>query len=146
MSDPAARAPRATVDDFLAIPEERRFHELVAGEIVEKAAPSAEHGAAQLATGSALMPSFGREPPSGCPGGWWLVTEVEIRFGDEILRPDLAGWRRDRIPARPHGAIVEVTPQWTCEVLSANRRNDLVRKKHTYHRHHVDHYWVLDPD
>jgi Uma2 family endonuclease len=146
MSDPVARAPRATVDDFLAIPEERRFHELVAGEIVEKAAPSAEHGAAQLATGSALMPPFGREPPSGGPGGWWLVTEVEIRFGDEILRPDLAGWRRDRVASRPRGAIVDVVPHWTCEVLSANRRNDLVRKKHTYHRHHVDHYWILDPD
>src|SRR6266545_354258 len=79
-----SRTPRAqtgaTLSDFLAIPEERRFHELIAGEIVDKAAPSAEHGTTQLEVGSRLIGPFGREPPSGGPGGWWFMTEVEVRF------------------------------------------------------------------
>lgn len=146
MSDRAKRPPPATVADFLAIPEERRFHELIGGEIVEKAAPSAEHGATQLLIGGTLLGPFGRNPPSGGPGGWWLVTEVEVRFGDEICRPDIAGWRRASVAERPRGNIVDVIPHWICEVLSQDKRNDLVRKKHTYHRHHVDHYWIVDPE
>src|SRR6266545_452402 len=145
-----SRTPRAqtgaTLSDFLAIPEERRFHELIAGEIVEKAAPSAEHGTAQLEVGSRLIGPFGREPPSGGPGGWWFMTEVEIRFGQEVCRPDIVGWRRDIARERPRGKVVEQLPQWICEILSEDKRNDLVRKKHIYHRHQVGHYWILDPE
>ena len=137
---------RATLAEFLAIPEAQRFHEMIAGEIVEKAAPSAEHATAQLEVGSRLMGPFGRNPPSGGPGGWWLMTEVEIQLGSDICRPDLAGWRRDVVPERPRGKLVTQVPQWICEVLSENKRNDVVRKKHIYHQHHVDHYWLLDPD
>ena len=38
-----------------------------------------------------------------------------------------------------------VTPDWVCEILSKNRRNDLVKKKRTYHLHRVQHYWIVDP-
>ena len=137
---------RATLADFLAIPEERRFHELIAGEIVEKAAPSGEHATTQLEVGSRLIGPFGRNPPSGGPGGWWFMTEVEIRFGEEVCRPDIAGWRRTTVPQRPRGTVIDTIPQWVCEVLSQDKRNDLVRKKHIYHRDHVDHYWMLDPE
>ena len=136
----------ATVDDFLAIAESQRFHELFAGEIIEKAAPSAEHGTTQLEVGSRLIGPFGRNPPSGGPGGWWFMTEVEIRFADEICRPDLVGWRRSLVPERPRGKLIATIPQWICEILSDDKRNDLVRKKRIYHRHHVDHYWLLDPE
>ena len=64
-----SRTPRAhagaTLSDFLAIPEERRFHELIAGEIVEKAAPSAEHGTTQLEVGSRLIGPFGASHRAG---------------------------------------------------------------------------------
>jgi Uma2 family endonuclease len=146
MSTPSKAPPRATLADFLAIAEEVRFHELIDGEIVEKAAPSAEHGTTQLEVGSRLMNPFGRQPPSGGPGGWWLATEVEIRFGDDVCRPDIAGWRRAVVPERPRGKLVTNIPQWTCEVLSQDKRNDLVRKKRIYHRDHVEHYWLLDPE
>lgn len=146
MSPPVQVKPRAGLDDFLAIPAERRFHELIAGEIVEKAAPSAEHATTQLEVGSRLIGPFGRNPPSGGPGGWWFMTEVEIQFGAEVCRPDVAAWRRTVSPQRPRGKIVTVIPQWICEVLSDDKRNDLVRKKHIYHRDHVDHYWILDPE
>ncbi len=146
MSGGAKARPNATIADFLAIPEESRFHELIAGEIVQKATPSGQHGATQLEIGSRLIGPFGRNPPNGGPGGWWFGTEVEIRFGEEICRPDVVGWRRDRVPTRPIETLVATIPQWICEVLSKDKRNDLVRKKHIHHRDHVEHYWLLDPE
>ena len=146
MTGNANARSRSTLADFLAIPEAKRFHELIDGEIVEKAAPSAEHGTSQLEVGSRLIGPFGRNPPSGGPGGWWFMTEVEIQFGDEICRPDVVAWRRSVVPERPRGTVITHVPQWTCEILSKDKRNDLVRKKHIYHRHHVDHYWVIDPE
>ena len=74
------------------------------------------------------------------------MTEVEIRFGEEICRPDVVGWRRDAVGQRPRGKVIEQLPHWICEILSEDKRNDLVRKKHIYHRHDVGHYWILDPE
>lgn len=135
----------ATVVDLLAIPDERRRHELIDGQIVEKAAASAEHGAAQRKL-SAYVDPFERRPGGRGPGGWWFVTEVEVSFDERnTFRPDVTGWRRERMPDRPRGAPITTRPDWVCEILSSNRRNDLVRKKRTYHRHEVPHYWIIDP-
>ena len=90
----------ATIADFLAIPEEERFHELIAGEIVEKASPSVEHGSAQIALGISLLGHFVRRPSGGGPAGWWFASEVEVRFGGDVCRPDVLGWRRDRLATR----------------------------------------------
>ena len=144
-SNPKVQAG-ATLADFLAIPEEDRFHELLGDEIVEKAAPSGEHSVTQIYLGHELVGAFGKRPGGGKPGGWWFATEPEIRFGRNICRPDIAGWRRERVPQRPSGKIVEILPDWICEILSTEKRNDLVRKKHIYHQHNVGHYWIADPE
>ena len=136
---------RATIADLLAIPDDERFHELINGEIVEKASPSGEHGSAQIALGTLINSAFGRRPGGRWPGGWWFATEVEIRFGEDVCRPDIAGWRRDRVPERPRGTVVEIRPDWVCEILSTKKRNDLIRKKQIYQRHQVGHYWIVDP-
>lgn len=136
----------ATVADLDAIPEDVRRHELIEGTIVEKGAASGEHGAAQLKLGSWVDP-YHRRPGGHWPGGWWFATEVEVVFDSgTVLRPDVVGWRRDRVPDRPHGARIDVRPDWVCEILSTNRANDLVRKKRLCHRHEVPYYWVLDPE
>jgi Uma2 family endonuclease len=62
-----------------------------------------------------------------------------------VFRPDVVGWRRERVAQRPAGIPVRVLPDWVCEILSSNRRNDLVKKKRTYHACKVPHYWILDP-
>lgn len=142
-----ASAPKpATLEDFLAIPEEeRRRVELVEGSIVERGAASGEHGTAQFKL-SALIDRFDRRPGGRWPGGWWFGTEVDVYFDPtNTLRPDVAGWRRDRVPERPQGMPVYVLPDWVCEILSTNRANDLIKKKRIYHRHHVQHYWIIDP-
>jgi Uma2 family endonuclease len=147
MSGAAPRRPerRATLDDLMAIPEEIRRHELVDGEILEKGAATGEHGAAQADLVTSLNLRFGRRPGGRWPGGWWFATEVEIVFGDDVLRPDVVGWRRERMEQRPTGTPIRVLPDWVCEILSSNRRNDLVKKKRVYHRDKVPHYWILDP-
>lgn len=138
-------APPATLDDLLAIPEEKRRHELIDGDIIEKDAASGEHGNAQHKV-SIFTGPFDRRPGGRWPGGWWFATEVEIDFDPaNTLRPDVTGWRRARVPDRPRGTPIRVRPDWVCEFLSSNRRNDLVKKKRAYHRHQVPHYWILDP-
>jgi Uma2 family endonuclease len=142
----AASQP-ATIGEFLQIPEDRRFHELVGGEIVVKATPSGEHGDAQAGIVGAIRPAYQRRSRDGGPGGWWIATEVEVLLESaEIVRPDVLGWRRDRVPTRPVGCPVAIRPDWICEVVSpANANTDTVKKLRLYHRASVVHYWLVDP-
>jgi Uma2 family endonuclease len=145
MSQSVRRA--ATLADFWAIAEGERFHELVGGELVEKAAPTGEHGDAQAGVVGAVRPPFQRKPGGGGPGGWWIATEVEVLLetGD-VVRPDVLGWRRERCPERPTGTPVKLLPDWICEVVSsANAKDDTVKKLRLYHRVAVPHYWIVDP-
>lgn len=143
MSQPALR--RYTIEDLLAIPEERRRHEIVDGQLVEKEAASGRHGGAQGRLFRTLGP-YDRRPGGRSPGGWWFATETEIAFGEsDVYRPDVAGWRRERLPELPSAVPIRVRPDWVCEILSSNKRNDLVKKKRGYHRFGVPHYWILDP-
>jgi Uma2 family endonuclease len=136
----------ATVADLFAIPEAERRHELIEGVIEPKGAASGRHGAAQRKL-SAHVDPFDRRGGGGRPGGWWFATEVDIYFdAQNTLRPDVVGWRRDRVAGQPSEVLIEVIPDWICEILSTNRRNDLVLKKRVYHRHRVSHYWILDPE
>jgi Uma2 family endonuclease len=67
-------------------------------------------------------------------------------FGEEIVRPDVAGWRRERSPQRPTGTGIALRPDWICEVISpGNAANDTVKKLRLYHRAGVPHYWLVDP-
>lgn len=147
MSAPAAKVLRpATADDLFAIPEAERRHELIEAVLVEKGAASAEHGAAQRKLSACIGP-FDRRSGGRWPGGWWSASAVDIVFDDRnVLRPDVLGWRRERVPERPRGARVTTRPDWVCEILSTNRGSDLVRKKRVYHRHEVPHCWILDPE
>lgn len=140
-----AKHHMATLADLLAIPEERRRHEIIDGVLVEKEAASGRHGVAQLRLGQRLIP-YDRRPGGRWPGGWWFATEVEIQFAEsQIFRPDIAGWRRERLDAPPAEVPITITPDWICEILSKNKRNDLIKKKRAYHLHQVHHYWLVDP-
>lgn len=134
-----------TIADLLAIPEQVRRHEVIDGVLIEKEAASGRHGIAQVRIARRLGP-YDRRPGGNGPGGWWFATEVEIQLADtQVFRPDVAGWRRERMATLPSVVPITVRPDWVCEILSQNRRNDLVTKKRAYHRHQVGHYWVIDP-
>ncbi len=145
MSQSARRA--ATIEDFWAIPEAERFHELIAGQLIQKAAPTGEHGDAQAGVVGAVRPPFQRKPGGGGPGGWWIATEVEVLLeSGDLVRPDVLGWRRERCPERPTGTPVRLRPDWVCEVISvSNAKDDTVTKLRLYHRVGVPHYWIVDP-
>ncbi len=147
MSASAAKAaPVATLEDLLALSEDaRKRFELIEGAIADRGATSSEHGTAQFVLAACLSP-FHRRPGGRSPGGWWFGTEVDVWFdATNTFKPDVVGWRRDRVAERPRGVPIMVRPDWICEILSTNKRNDLIKKKRVYHRHHVPHYWIIDP-
>ena len=145
MSELARRA--AALEDFWAIPEGERFHELIGGELVPKAAPSGEHGSAQAGVVIAIGAPFHRSAGRGGPGGWWIATEVEVLLEtEEIVRPDILGWRRERCPDRPTGTPIKLRPDWICEIISPKHAtDDTVKKLRLYHRVGIPHYWLADP-
>lgn len=134
-----------TLADWLAEPAERHL-ELVAGQLVEKAAPDFEHGHLQGRTNVRLARRFDRKPGGRYPGGWWIAPEVDVRLGEDVFRPDLSGWRRERVPTIPRTRPVDVRPEWVCEIVSeSNAAHDRVVKLRAYHRGGVLHYWLIDP-
>lgn len=146
MAKSPAPTPR-TEGAFLAIAEGERFHELVDGVIIPKASPSGEHADAQGGVLGALRGPFQRKPNRGGPGGWWIYPEPEVALASgDIVRPDVAGWQRERCPERPVGTPIRVRPDWVCEVVSpSNANRDTVRKLRLYHRVGLPHYWIVDP-
>lgn len=143
---PAPAKQAATLDGFFAIPEAERFHELLAGVITERAAPSGEHGGAQAGVVACIAPPYQRRQGQGGPGGWWIATEVEVLLpAGDVVRPDVVGWRRERCPVRPIGTPVTVRPDWVCEIVSASNASDDTVKVRVYHAAGVPHYWIIDP-
>jgi Uma2 family endonuclease len=141
-----ARPPLpATAADLEARPD-RPSAEVVDGVIVEKAAASFEHGDAQMTLGELLNPPYQRG--RGGPGGWWFGSEVEVELEThEVYLPDVAGWRKDRVPDRPRGRPIRIRPDWVAEILSkTTAERDLGKKLASYQRVGVQHYWIVDPE
>jgi Uma2 family endonuclease len=141
VGDPAKR--RATYDDLVKV-EPNLIAELVDGELVTQPRPASPHARAafRLSTELGGPFDFGR----GGPGGWVLLYEPELHLHGDVLVPDVAGWRRERMPQMPHAAAFELAPDWVCEVLSpANARIDRAVKMPIYARERVGHLWLLDP-
>ena len=133
-----------TIADWLAQPAELRL-EFIDGQLIEKAAPTPAHGNTQLGIGGQLNPFRTRAGGPGGPGGWWIVSEVDIVLDGRGYRPDLLGWRRDHVPELPNSRPVTVTPDWICEIVSeSNRSVDTVIKFRRYHQSQVPHYWIMD--
>ncbi|MFT3769146.1 MAG: Uma2 family endonuclease [Minicystis sp.] len=149
MSVAARKLPSpATIADLLSMPEDDRY-EIVGGELLPKEAARGPHGRAQGQTFHLLSPYHrrGGGPPDR-PGGWWFATEVLIQLNSrEVRRPDVAGWRRERMPEMPTSTPITIVPDWICEILSPTTAStDTVTKMNLYHQHQVGHYWLIDPE
>jgi Uma2 family endonuclease len=143
MSDPIKRG--ATYDDLMELPE-NLVGEIVGGDLFASPRPRLGHARLQLALGGRLQLAFG-ERRSGV-GGWWLLSEPELHLGPDALVPDIAGWRRTRMPELPAQAPwSDLAPDWVCEVLSpGTARHDRIRKLPVYAREGVGHAWLVDPE
>jgi Uma2 family endonuclease len=137
-----ARQP-ATYQDVLDAPP-NMVAELIRGALHLQPRPAMPHARAASSLGIEIGNPFDRG--RGGPGGWWLLDEPELHFGEDVLVPDLAGWRRERMPTIPKAAWVELAPDWVCEVLSpSTRRIDLTDKRRLYAAAGVAHLWFVDP-
>lgn len=137
-----ARRP-ATYADIEALPE-HLVGEILNGELVVNPRPAPRHANASTVLGGLLVPPFGLGDRG--PGGWWILAEPEIHIGEHVVVPDLAGWRRERMPSMPEEAFFSVPPDWVCEVLSpSTSKTDKIVKRPIYAEFGVSHLWLVDP-
>jgi len=136
----------ATYEDLLALPEDVRA-EIIAGAIITHPSPLPEHSRAQQGLSRAIGGPFDEDDGRGGPGGWWILQEVDVRFGvHDIVRPDISGWRRERLPSPWGVRPIDVVPDWICEVVSpSNEANDRVKKRRLYAAAGIPFYWIVDP-
>ncbi|MFW5920374.1 MAG: Uma2 family endonuclease [Polyangiales bacterium] len=130
---------------MLALPDDVRA-EVLGGRVHTAPAPLPKHSRAQRALGSFIGRPFDDDDGRGGPGGWWIFIEVDVELGPhDVVRPDLAGWRRQRLPNPGDQRPIRLPPDWICEVLSpSNAVHDRVTKRTLYEQHSVPHYWIVD--
>lgn len=141
MADPARR--KATYQDVLDAPP-HKLAQVIAGELHVHPRPAGPHAVVSTALSGELQPPFGRG--RGGPGGWILLHEPELHLEEDILVPDLAGWRRERLSAVPNEPYFTLPPDWVCEVLSPSTAHiDRADKLPIYAREQVGFVWLVDP-
>lgn len=119
--------------------------EVIDGALELHPRPARAHAVAASALSDELGPPFKRG--KGGPGGWILLFEPELHLGEDILVPDLAGWRRERMPVvTTELPYFDLAPDWVCEVLSpSTERLDRIQKLRLYARERVGHVWLVNP-
>jgi Uma2 family endonuclease len=141
----SARRRPVTYDDLAKVPE-HMVAEIIGGELVTSPRPASPHA---LAAAGILRDLAGFHGPPGGParpGGWWILMEPELHLGADVLVPDIAGWRHERMAAVPNVAAFELAPDWVCEVVSPSTAQiDRARKMQIYARESVGHLWLVDP-
>jgi Uma2 family endonuclease len=141
MAEPARKA--ATYADIEAAPD-HLIAEIIDGELVTQPRPTPRHNAAAGNLVVELAGPFQRG--RGGPGGWVFLFETEVKFGDDILVPDVSGWRVERLTGHPDTNYISVRPDWVCEVLSASTEvRDRTAKRRIYADAGVPHLWLIDP-
>jgi Uma2 family endonuclease len=129
--------------DLYDVPE-NFVAEILGGELYATPRPKFPHAFAASALGMKIGGpfQFGVEGP----GGWLVLDEPELKLKDDVLVPDLAAWRRERLPATARGEYPALAPDWVCEVLSpATARIDRTKKLAIYAREGVRYAWLVDP-
>lgn len=135
----------ATYEDIKALPE-GVTGQIIDGVLYTHTRPASPHLVVASRLGSMLMPPFDRG--LGGPGGWVILDEPELHVGrrPDILVPDLAGWRRERMPVVESAPWFGLVPDWACEVLSpGTARIDRMLKLPIYARERVEFVWIVDP-
>ena len=138
-------APGQLYAQLQALPEPV-VGEIIAGRLYTQARPAGKHTLAHSELLVELGGPFDRG--RGGPGGWRILTEPEIHLvlDTEVVVPDLAGWRRERLPALPQDHRFTVVPDWICEILSPSTAGkDRALKLPLYARFGVPCVWLIDP-
>ncbi len=134
---------KLSVDEYLALPEEKPYLEYIDGEAVPKMAPDWSHlRLAQQSAGHLWL-------YAGHHGGW-AGPEGRLQFGErpgaQFRLPDVAYWAPARMPSNPHGPIT-VFPTLAVEVRSPGQPLEEMRERcRFYRRHGIEAAWLVDPD
>jgi Uma2 family endonuclease len=132
----------ATYQDVLDAPR-NMVAELVNGTLHLQPRPATKHARATVQLSGRLAPLDG---PGKSRNGWFFTFEPELHLGPDVLVPDLAGWRRERMGEFPDTPAFDLPPDWVCEILSpSTRRFDLIEKRALYGQWQVGHIWLVDP-
>jgi Uma2 family endonuclease len=143
MALPLPKPRPATYEDIVRLPE-HLVGEIIDGDLIVSPRPAPVHALASSSLGGEICGPFGRG--RGGPGGWLILDEPELHIAGNVLVPDLAGWRRERMPALPDTAWFTLAPDWVCEVLSPSTAVvDRTRKQEIYRKQGVPWLWFLDP-
>ena len=133
----------ATYEDLLQVPE-HLIAEILDGELYASPRPALRHARASTVLGIEIGGPFDRG--RGGPGGWWFLDEPELHLHADVVVPDLAGWRKRRLPVIPDQPALTVAPDWVCEVISPSTEGiDRGRKLAIYAREGVPHAWLINP-
>jgi len=146
MANALAIQQEATYRDLQQVPE-HLIAEIINGELHTQPRPAVRHARAASSLSGRIEPPY--DFGEGGPGGWIILFEPELHLGDKphILVPDLAGWRRERMPALPDTAWIDLVPDWVCEVLSpATASKDRILKMPVYLGLGVEWLWLVDPE
>jgi Uma2 family endonuclease len=139
----AAKRP-VTYQDLLDLPD-HVVGEILSGELHVSPRPAIRHANAGSVLGGGLNSAF--HQGSAGPGGWWILYEPELHLAEDVVVPDLAGWRRERLPRLPDEAYLTLAPDWVCEILSpSTERIDRLKKLRIYAREAISHAWLVNPD
>ncbi|MEL6349860.1 MAG: Uma2 family endonuclease [Myxococcota bacterium] len=137
------RRRRATYKDLFDLPQ-HQVGEIVGGSLYASPRPASRHARVSSVLGIGIGGPF--DQGINGPGGWWILDEPEIHLGADVLVPDLAGWRRERMPEYPDVAFFTLRPDWVCEVLSpSTAKLDRQHKMPVYSREGVEYAWLIDP-
>ena len=136
---------RATYQDVLDAPE-HMIAEIIGGELRLSPRPGGPATSVASRLFRLLGPFDGGPGGPGGPGGWLILFEPELHLADEIVVPDLAAWRCERMPVVPEGAFCTVPPDWVCEVLSASTaKMDRLEKLPLYASFGIQYAWLVHP-
>jgi Putative restriction endonuclease len=141
---------RATYADLEAVPP-GKVAELIDGQLYVFPRPAPRHLYTEGGVTHALAGPF--QYGRGGPGGWWILQEPEVHFpepaepgGVQVVDPDHAGWRVERMPELPETAYFPLPPDWVCEVLSPSTEDhDRETKMPLYAHNGVPCAWLVDP-
>ncbi len=142
MSEPPKT--RASYEDLYGI-EENAIGQIIDGELIVTPRPSRRHSLAANVLSTEITSSYYLGGTRG-PGGWIILFEPEIKLSEDILVPDLAGWKEDRLPWEEEHNWISVPPDWVCEIISASSvRVDRIKKSSIYAGEGIPYLWLIDP-
>ncbi|MBL4636167.1 MAG: Uma2 family endonuclease [Kofleriaceae bacterium] len=135
-------ARQLTLNQELANLPDNVVGEILNGELVVSPRPAALHALAASVLGSELGGPFHRGKHG--PGGWVILDEPELHLLDDVVVPDMASWRRERMPELPEVAAFTLAPDWVCEVLSPSTEGiDRAIKMPLFAREKIAYVWLV---